>query len=428
MFHELKTRSPAPWIEHFSDVASLLTSLKSEIINQLYIYLREREKEADRPHSYLLGNSTKRRQRIRQRIAEALNADLVSERDALQAKLGEIDGELQRIAGASREKIANLEQEKRAAEARLSDVVQQVSVTRNLLAHSAVKDVVWLDHTLARTMMPKQPSRVPFHNSAEVALRGYHAAAGARIKPALSTVTWEKLPDHEGGLHRGYHAGIIFHGSNFVPGVTWTTRRCGVEGQCEPGNAHPWHLPNIYWGNYLEVSASDDPIENRLSWRDYEFQVRNPEGQMSEWVKFSYPFDDELLETIRVERLQKGRNFSRQGSLWKPSSRCERLMFSRIVCSAWTMRKPCASCREWEQVRDEAALAKLRFPARGTSPRDFRSGSRKIRCGDRLLLNHVHAYLIHPAEGEPFQASDAQVESAPERRHPTSGLRIRASV
>src|ERR1700722_11670104 len=35
MLHELMTRQPAPWLERFSDVPSLLASLKAEIINQL---------------------------------------------------------------------------------------------------------------------------------------------------------------------------------------------------------------------------------------------------------------------------------------------------------------------------------------------------------------------------------------------------------
>jgi hypothetical protein len=147
-----------------------------------------------------------------------------------------------------------------------------------LLAHSAAKDVVWLER-VRTTMMPKQPGRAPFHNSAEVALRGYHASPGRRVMPKLSQVTWSKLDHVERGLHRGYYTGIIFHGSDFVPGVTWTQRRCGVEDTREPGETHPWMLPNIYYGDYLEVASSDDPIESPLSHRDYEYQVRDPEGQ-----------------------------------------------------------------------------------------------------------------------------------------------------
>jgi hypothetical protein len=94
----------------------------------------------------------------------------------------------------------------------------------------------------------------------EVAMRGYYASPGRRVTPTLRQVTWSKLDHVEQGLHRGYYAGVIFYGSDFVPGVTWTTRRCGVEGEREPGEQHPWMLPNIYYGDYLEVASSDDPI------------------------------------------------------------------------------------------------------------------------------------------------------------------------
>jgi hypothetical protein len=195
---------------------------------------------------------------------------------------------------------------------RLSAVSQQFILLRSLLAHSAAKDVTWLDR-VRRTMMPKQPGHVPFHNSAEVALRGYHAASRAHTKPILSRVTWEELLYVEEGLHRGYNAGIIFQGGDFPPGVTWTMRRCGIEGQREPGQSQPWRLPNIHYGDYLEVSTLDDPIEGPLSWRDCEFQVRNPEGQTSEWVRFTYPFDGALLEKIRLEQLQLGRELRANG-------------------------------------------------------------------------------------------------------------------
>jgi vacuolar-type H+-ATPase subunit I/STV1 len=139
--------------------------------------LREREKESADLQQYLLGKLDEAPPEIRQRIAEALNSDLVSVRDALQAKVAEIDSELKRIAGASQEKIHTLEQEKRAAEMRLSAVSQQFILLRSLLAHSAAKDVTWLDR-VRRTMMPKQPGHVPFHNSAEVALVAYPVVPG----------------------------------------------------------------------------------------------------------------------------------------------------------------------------------------------------------------------------------------------------------
>lgn len=261
-------------------------------------------------------------------------------------------------------------------------------------------------------MMPKQPSRVPFHNSLEVAMRGYHAAAGRRTTPTLSQVTWEKLGHAEGGLHRGYHAGIIFRGADFVPGITWTTRRCAPDPGAEPPSQTPWMLPNIYWGNYLEVSSSDDPVESPLSYRDYEFQVRNPEGQTSEWVKFSYAFDEAMLERLRIEALRKGRELLASG---KPIEAVEPMrkayvFTDRILGLAHEETLQIKS--EWNRAIDEAALAKLRF--RTGDHLVVISGPELGKAGvvDRLLLRHVHAYLIKSVDGNLFQASDAQVERA----------------
>jgi len=407
MFHELKTRSPAPWLSRYSNASSVVASLKSEIINQLYQQLREREKATADLQQYLLGKLDEAPPEVRQGIAEALNSDLVASRDALKAQLAAIEAE--RVAGASDERILNLEQAKLAAEMRLSEISQQFGFLQNLLARSAAKDAVWLEHVRS-TLMPKQPGRAPFHNSLEVALRGYHASPGRRVTPVLSKVTWEKLAHVERGLRRGYYAGTIFHGSEFVPGVTWTTRRCGLEAVREPGQPHPWMLPNIYYGDYLEVASSDDPIESPLSYRDYEFQVRNPEGQTSEWVRFSYPFDDAMLEKIRIEQLELGKALLAGG---KPVEAVEPMRKAFVFSDRMlglTHEETLRIKAEWEHTRNEAALSKLRF--RVGARVSVRSGPDAGKSGvvERLLLNHVHAYLIKPAEGELLQASDAQVE------------------
>ena len=296
---------------------------------------------------------------------------------------------------------------------RLSEVSQQFTLLRDLLAHSAAKDAIWLDR-VRRTLMPKQPGRAPFHNSMEVALRGYHASPGRRITPILSQVTWEKLPHVEGGLHRGYHAGVVFYGREFVPGVTWTTRRCGIEGERDPGEPQPWMLSNIYYGDYLEVSTSDDLIEGPLSYRDYEFQVRNPEGRTSEWVRFTYPFDDVMLEKIRVEQLELGRTLLSGGKAGEAVEPMRKAFVFSDRMLGQTQEETVRIKAEWQHTLDEAALAKLRF--RVGARLAVRSGPEAGNVGvvERLLLRHLHAYTIRPSEGEPFQASDAQVELAEE--------------
>ncbi|ATW24572.1 hypothetical protein DCMF_07040 [Candidatus Formimonas warabiya] len=83
-------------------------------------------------------------------------------------------------------------------------------------------------------------------------------------------------------------------------------RRRGEVDPLTGNNDFFWPLPSIYFGDYLEVSTNDDEVEAPLSWREYEFQVKNPEGQKSKWVLFTYPFDYKLLKSIQCESLQLG--------------------------------------------------------------------------------------------------------------------------
>jgi hypothetical protein len=83
---------------------------------------------------------------------------------------------------------------------------------------------------------------------ADVADSGLGRLNWADSAPKLREVTWSKLSYTENNLYRGYKAGIIFKGSDFVPGVTFTHRRVGESGP-PPGNKdYFWRLPNIYFG------------------------------------------------------------------------------------------------------------------------------------------------------------------------------------
>ena len=69
-----------------------------------------------------------------------------------------------------------------------------------------------------------------------------------------------------------------------------------------------------------------------------------------------------------------------------------------------------------QRARDKAALAKLRF--RQGARLKVVNGPHAGQTGivEKLLLNHVHAYVIRPGEGEAFQAADNQVEAAAESK------------
>jgi hypothetical protein len=175
-----------------------------------------------------------------------------------------------------------------------------------------------------------------------------------------------------------------------------------------------WRLPNIYFGDYLEISAGDNAPEAALSWRDYEFQVKNPDGGKSEWVTFSYPFDDAELDRIRRASLADGARLLAEGVPGRAVEPLRKAMVFADRMLGMTHPETLEAKRLWEQAREEAALANLRFRPGDTlrivgGPHAGRSG-----VVERLLLNHLHAYVLQPTSdpGEPFQAADSEVERA----------------
>lgn len=410
MLEELKHRSPAPWIGHFSDATAVVQSLQGEFVNQLYAHLHDRERQSADLAAYLLEKIVEAAPEVRAKIEAGVNPGLVSDRDALMRRMTEIETELEWTKGTSEVRLRSLADEKTAVEARMSAIGDQVAHMQLLLAKAALKDASWLDW-IRRTMMPKQPARIPFHNSAEVALRGYHAAAGGQLlEPNLVEVTWSKLQYSEGGLHRGYNAGLIFKGAGFAPGVTYTHRRRGETGPPAGNRDYFWRLPNIYFGDYLEVSTGENEPESPLSWRDYEFQVKNPEGKVSAWVTFTYSFDEEELKRLQGEYLLQGKELLAAG---RPIEAVEPLRKAYVFADRLFGVQAEETIRAngvWERGCEEAALARLRFRTHDTLI--VRSGPHMGKVGivARLLLNQVHAYLIQPVEGDGFQASDEQVE------------------
>jgi hypothetical protein len=397
MLKELKQMKPTPWIEHFSDVTDILRSLNKEFVNQLYTQLHESEQQATDMTAYFIGKISDVAPEFREKIADGLNPALVAERDDMKVKLEELEDTLETIRGSGKDRVEQLQQEKAEVQNRLESLNQQLQRTGSLLAKAALKDASWLE-MVQRTMMPKQPGRVPFHHSAEVALRGYKARV-SRTVPVLREVTWSSLPEQESGLSRGYHAGIIFRGSDFLPGITIARRRRG-ETEPPPGNTeYFWHLPSIYFGDYLELASSDNPPESPLDCRDYEFQVKNPEGERSEWVEFSFPFDDAALETIRLDAAQAGETLIANG---KPRESVEpfrkAMVFSDRMYGISDARTTAVRSR-WMDARREAHLSELRF--RKGDHLFVQEGPHAGKDGvvQEVLIDHVLAYLIQPQSG-----------------------------
>ncbi len=297
-----------------------------------------------------------------------------------------------------------LGEEKRSAEERLAKVSSDMREAQVALGMAAARDAAWL-HAVRTTLMPKQPSRVPFHNALEIAQRGYHCCI--RGRPMLTTVTWSPLPYNEGGLHRGFNAGLIMRGADFAPGVTWVCRRkAAAEGS--PDAVLHWKQPNIYFGDHLETSTTTDPDETPVSYRGMEFAVRNPGGEVSDWVEFSFPFDDERLIGIMQHSEDEGRRLLAAGD---PVAAVEPLrkawVFSRALHSEGTGDH--ARIEDaWKAARDGAAWARLRFKV-GDRLRVVQGK----HVGNTGVVREVHpgcwqAYAIVPDAGgaELFAADD----------------------
>lgn len=348
---------------------------------------------------------------LRKQVLEQTDPSLIGRVEELKAQQDALERQLREAEDASRERAGELEAKAARLGSELERAQSALTSTQLALMSAAVKDISWL--TAIRTrMMPKQPGRVPFHNSKEVALRGYNAAAGGRrVIPLLREVTWSRVPDTENGLHRGYRAATVFRGEDFVPGVVVTYRRRPENGIPSVGEHLYWQLPNIYFGDYLELASSDNEPEAQLSWRGYEFQVKNPEGQVSEWVLFTYPFDDALLDKMKCESIQEGMALLDAGkaveaveSLRKGWVFADRMLGAQ---AEETLKNKAL----WDRALDEAALSKLRF--RDGDLLRVTSGPHSGATGrvERLKLRHVHAYVITPVDGgESIQASDEQVE------------------
>jgi Domain of unknown function (DUF4062) len=291
----------SPWIRDFQSTSDLTAGLKENLINELYLYFKESEKQKVDQANYLMSKIEEAEPGVRSQIEEKISPDLMKEKIKLQE-------ELERLWGVSNKQLSDqateFERKEQELLERISTIEKELGTARFTIGLSIVKDVAWLQH-VRMTLQPKQPGRVPFHNSAEVASRGFNTANSVHSRPNLLKVTWSKLLYRENNLHRGYYAGLIFYGSNFPPGVTYTSRQIGSNGPLPGQSDYFWRQPNIYFGDYLETSTTDDEFESPLSWRRTEFCVRSPEGLLSDWILFSYEFDFPKLENILFQSIKE---------------------------------------------------------------------------------------------------------------------------
>lgn len=404
LISELKRHDPAPWIESYEDVSSILKSLKKVLVSEIYQSLMEQKKRDEDAAQYLLKKIFELSPELRNKVEAGVSSELVAAVADLKSQLAGLEAKVKTEGEASKGVIARLNSDKETLADKIRVKEAEVAAAKVTLFLAATKDAGWLK--LIRTrLMDKQPGRVPFHNDQEVALRGYHCTNLRDVQPKLTCVTWEKLPLPEGGLYRGYKTALIFQGTGFAPGVVWATRPKGSGG----GAAH-WQQPSTYFGDYLEVSVNEDPFESPLSYKNTEFCVRNPNGKTSEWVGFSYPFDMPALKKILADNADAGKKLlaTKQFKEAVEPLRKAYVFSDRINGGSHELTRELHQLHE--TALDQRTLVGLRFKP-GTKVRVV-SGANK---GKRAIIDRIHTrcsspYLLKDDGAAEFFAADAEVE------------------
>ncbi len=404
LIHELKHLNPAPYIMQYSDAAEVIQSLEGKLLNEICKSFKNYERKNRDQVGYIVDQVLNSDIEIQQKVHEKLNPILVKEYEDLKSKHKELETKLTEVE-RTQDSLEKIQTEKVTIEKRINALQEQLNISRIMLASAAVRDTRWLER-IRTQLMPKQNSRVPFHNDAEVAIRGYHCS-NMRGKPKLLAVTWAQLPYNENGLHRGYKAGLIFNGSEFSPGITWAQRQ-----KDKTTDQIRWLLPNIYFGDYLEVSTGEDPDETPLCYRGSEFAVRNPQGELSDWIEFSFSFDDQKLKSIMMQNAEEGHHKvhcnDNQGAI-EPLRKA--MVFSQFLIGG-NSEETIKLRNEWNDALDNATRAKLRF-REGTRICVI-SGTYSKQTGviEKIgLRQSTKHYWIKPDNGDPlFPAGDDEVD------------------
>ncbi|WP_081329250.1 SIR2 family protein [Pseudomonas fluorescens] len=338
---------------------------------------------------------------LQDRVREHLDPELTERVEILKSAQAQLEQELEAAREQPSERVADLERLAADLTSDLQNAKSSLSAARLALTSAAMKDISWLE--IIRTqMMPKEPGRVPFHNDAEVAIRGFSISNLRSSTPKLHKVTWSKLPYIE-KYHRGYRAGILFHGADFAPGITIHSRKIG-------SHERDYSIqPNIYFGNYLELSASESAPEAPLSHRGIEYQVRNPNGNSSEWVGFSYPFDDSELEQIYRDSKERGEILIGAGEY---KEAIEPLRRAWVFSSRIPHLSPESEQVEkmWIHARDMAVRVELRFVEgeRVLILKGEHAGSEGVISS--INTNQLSPYWVDFQSGETDAFQDVQLE------------------
>jgi hypothetical protein len=371
-------------------------------VGEIFTSLKEQEQRNLDSAGYFIEQFLAQAPEARHQIQSQISRDLVIEIEELKNERNEIEDAGRTSTEALEESRQRLEEVNK----RLLSLEADFKKQETLLTLAAARDVRWLQ-AVRTQLMPKQPGRIPFHNSQEIALRGF--SVGPRTEATLESVTWSLLPYNENGLHRGYKAGLIFRGHGFSPGVVIGIR---YNRDKQLKDYVHWYTPNIYFGDYLEISTNEEVLEAPLGYRHAEFCVKNPLGQDSPWIGFSYEFNDELLTNVMNESAAEGRRLIAAN---QPSPAVENLR--KAMLFAKNLLGPDAQetidlTSEWNAAINASALTRLRFRV-GDRVRVIVGGFNNRKGAIiKLLLRHLKSYIVKIDSGDEVQLGDDEIEGA----------------
>ncbi len=183
MFEELKTLPVPPWVGQFSDVRDVIADLQATFVNHVYAHLREQERQSRDLAGYLLERIFEAAPEVRAQIEAKLSPSLVARLESLRSEHAALEATAQQERERSADAVQQARVEKDAVAKEIGEVSGELAQARLWLAMAAVKDANWL-HFIRSTLMPKQPGRAPFHNAAEIAIRGYNTAPHRQSSPS----------------------------------------------------------------------------------------------------------------------------------------------------------------------------------------------------------------------------------------------------
>lgn len=347
IYDTMQNSNPKPWIFHYETEDKITEEVKASFHNELVKAFEDIQK-----HGANLRKISEEFPEIDGEILGLVKGkeslELVRKLESATRQLDDLNEKILSISDKSSQAITDLNKQKQEMEKEIQLREIAISEQRGRLALAAIKDASWL-YFIRRTMVQplEKAKRVPFHHAGEIQLRGYNTSP-KRMNPTLEKVYWSRLAYNEGGLHRGYSGGLILLGKGFLPGIT-------VRFSHDQSNGSQ---PNIFWGDYLEISTTDDDVENNISWMKVKFRVCNPEGETSEWIDFSSNLKKEEIKNILDQQILLGEQAAGKGDL---DTAWEAYRKASVYAGAIEDPRSSQLAQLREQTLDNSLRAKLRF-------------------------------------------------------------------